>query len=319
MARTIVLLIFISILALAASPGYAAPDPADACKEAKLKAAGKKAAALLKAIGKNTKSPNSVQLDQGVSKARSKFTKAFAKAEGKGGCQTTGDVGTVETQIDTDVAELLGILCPPTTTTSTTTTTTFSTTTTLCPLVCPQFPATGQTTCWDSSSTVVACGGTGHDGDIQAGATLSYTDNGDGTITDTNTGLMWEKKSDDGSIHDKDTFYTWDDAFAVHVAGLNASGGFAGHTDWRVPNAKELQSIVDYERVNPSIDPAFNTACVASCTVMSCSCTASSFYWSSTSYAANPFGAWLVNFLVGFVSTQGKIGNFPVRAVRGGL
>src|SRR5207249_5145188 len=64
------------------------------------------------------------------------------------------------------------------------------------------FPATGQTTCWDSSGNVIPCAGTGQDGDLQKGAPLSYTDNGDGTITDNNTGLMWEKLSMDGSVHD---------------------------------------------------------------------------------------------------------------------
>ena len=62
-----------------------------------------------------------------------------------------------------------------------------------------QFPATGQTTGFLP----------GDDGNIQAGATLSYTDNGDGTITDNNTKLMWEKKSDDGGLHDKDNTYVW--------------------------------------------------------------------------------------------------------------
>jgi hypothetical protein len=61
------------------------------------------------------------------------------------------------------------------------------------------FPATGQTTAY----------GTGSDGDVQAGATLSYTDNGDGTITDNNTGLMWEKKDNSGGIHDEGDNYTW--------------------------------------------------------------------------------------------------------------
>jgi hypothetical protein len=64
--------------------------------------------------------------------------------------------------------------------------------------------------------------GTGQDGDIQAGATLRYRDNGNGTITDQNTKLVWEKNSDDGTIHDKDNFLTWDEAF-VHVAALNNS------------------------------------------------------------------------------------------------
>jgi hypothetical protein len=115
------------------------------------------------------------------------------------------------------------------------------------------FPATGQTTCWTSAGAVIPCAGTGHDGEVQAGAMLAYVDNGDGTVSDANTGLMWEKLSDDGSIHDKDTVFIWDDAF-VKVATLN-SGSFAGYTDWRVPTVKELQSIVNYENVVPSREP----------------------------------------------------------------
>jgi hypothetical protein len=102
---------------------------------------------------------------------------------------------------------------------------------------------------------------------------LSYTDNGDGTITDDNTGLQWEKKSDDGSIHDKDTTYTWDDAFDVHVAGLNTDN-FAGHNDWRLPNVKGLQSIVNYQFRNPAVSDAFKTPCLLGATVTSGSCTA---------------------------------------------
>jgi hypothetical protein len=163
----------------------------------------------------------------------------------------------------------------------------------------------------------VPCTGTGHDGDIQAGASLLYADNGDGTITDMNTGLMWEKKSDDGSIHDKDTTYTWDNAFAVHVAALNTAS-FAGHTDWRMPNAKELQSIVNYENASPSVSPAFNSGCVPACTVLTCSCTVANFYWSSTTRANAPQNAWGVYFLDGFVSPVLESNFIYVRAVRGG-
>ena len=48
-------------------------------------------------------------------------------------------------------------------------------------------------------------------GTIQAGATLRYVDNGDGAITDLNTGLIWEKKDDNnsGGLHDKDNTYRW--------------------------------------------------------------------------------------------------------------
>src|SRR4029453_9656261 len=122
----------------------------------------------------------------------------------------------------------------PCETTTTTTATTSTTTTTTVPTGC-HFPATGQTTCWATNGNLIPCAGTGQDGDLQAGGPLSYTDNGDGTITDNNTGLMWEKQSQDGSIHDVNNTYSWEGAFTEHVAGLNTMN-FAGHSDWGAPN-----------------------------------------------------------------------------------
>jgi hypothetical protein len=207
------------------------------------------------------------------------------------------------------------------------------------------FPATGQTTCWNTAGTVISCAGTGHDGDVQGGAPLAYQDNGDGTITDLNTGLMWEKKSNDGSlIHDVDNLYPWSQGFTNIVPALNnkcaddetvdcfagadatcaalfgagAKCGFAGYRDWRVPNVKELQSIVDYTNATPSVSPAFNTGCAPGCTVLTCSCTASGFYWSSSTNTGIPGNAWSVFFGGGNVTDQAKSGTFLVRAVRGG-
>lgn len=158
--------------------------------------------------------------------------------------------------------------------------------------------------------------GTGQDGAIQAGGTLSYTDNGDGTITDHNTKLVWEKKSFDGTIHDQNTIYLWLDAFAVHVAGLNGTA-FAGHTDWRLPNVKELQSMLHYEKFGgPSVSLAFHTGCVPGCTT--CSCTSTSNYWSSSSIVGDPADAWFVDFSSGTVNRDGKNQANRVRAVRGG-
>jgi hypothetical protein len=167
---------------------------------------------------------------------------------------------------------------------------------------------------------VIGCTGTGQDGDIQAGAPLSYTDNGDGTITDNNTALMWEKKSNDGSIHDMGDTYTWYEAFAF-VAELNEGAGFAGHKDWRLPNVRELQSLVNYEHFPLALSDAFNTGCTAGCTVQTCSCTLPfSSYWSSTSHAGNPDFAWKVFYFPGSVHSDTKIFVYsPVRAVRGGL
>src|SRR5207253_2901080 len=171
--------------------------------------------------------------------------------------------------------------CSSTTTTTTTTSTSSTTTTTTAPPAC-HFPATGQKTCRDSSGTVIPCAGTGQDGDLQKGAPLSYTNNGDGTVTDVNTGLQWEKLSNgDGSVHDAGKGYTWDQAFKGHVATLNSTS-FAGHTDWRLPNAQELGSIVNYANAYPAVSQEFNNGCTAPCTVLTCSCTGSFGYWSSS-------------------------------------
>lgn len=182
-------------------------------------------------------------------------------------------------------------------------------------------PASGQTTSY----------GPGSDGDIKAGATLSYRDNGDGTITDNNTGLMWEKKDDAGGIHDKDNNYTWGmnsspytmngSMVTSFLATLNAGAGFAGHTDWRIPNVKELQSIVDYEvpYPGPTVNVLFNSGCSPGCTISTCSCTVSGCYWSSTTYRLAPVYAWGVYFNFGLVDDTDKSYNYYVRAVRGGL
>ncbi len=79
----------------------------------------------------------------------------------------------------------------------------------------------------------------------------NYTDNADGTISDQATGLMWQQ-ADDGNTYD------WEDALA-YAENLN----LAGYSDWRLPNAKELHSIVDYSRSpstsnSPAIDPLFS-------------------------------------------------------------
>ena len=183
------------------------------------------------------------------------------------------------------------------------------------------FPATGQTTCWNTAGAVIPCLLTGHDGELQKGAALAYVDNGDGTITDSNTRLMWEKLDDNnvGGIHDWDNVYTWSEAFSWKLAVLNAGGGFAGHTDWRVPNYKELISIVNLEKWNPAVSAAFDTTCMPGCTVTSCSCTHSSEYWSSSTYASAPYLAWSVEFnfanLVPHLKTDD---GYHVRAVRGG-
>jgi len=67
---------------------------------------------------------------------------------------------------------------------------------------------------------------------------------------------MWEKLSHDGTVHDEHNTYTWTNVFA-HVATLNRTN-FAGHADWRLPNVRELLSIVTYQNTSPTVTSAFN-------------------------------------------------------------
>ena len=80
----------------------------------------------------------------------------------------------------------------------------------------------------------------------------SYTDYGDGTVTDNVAGLMWEQKTDDGGKRDKDDTYKWKDALAYCEDLL--LGGFS---DWRLPNPKELERLVDLESSSPAVDTTY--------------------------------------------------------------
>jgi hypothetical protein len=89
-----------------------------------------------------------------------------------------------------------------------------------------------------------------------------FTDNGDGTVTDNATGLMWSRDdSGDGVNTGPRSGMTWEDALAW-VQQKNAEN-YLGHDDWRLPNAKEMQSILDYNRApdatnSAAIAPVFN-------------------------------------------------------------
>lgn len=82
--------------------------------------------------------------------------------------------------------------------------------------------------------------------------TNNFIDNGDGTVSDLATGLMWQKADDSKGKN-------WEEALSYAE-----NFEFANYSDWRLPNAKELQSIVDYSRSpqttnSPAIDPIFET------------------------------------------------------------
>ena len=87
-------------------------------------------------------------------------------------------------------------------------------------------------------------------GDIEPAA--NYTNNGDGTVTDNVTGLIWEQKTDDGGSRDKDITYTWKDALAYCENLLLAS-----YDDWRLPNPKEFERLVDLGSSSPAVDTTY--------------------------------------------------------------
>ncbi len=100
----------------------------------------------------------------------------------------------------------------------------------------------------------------------------NFYDNGDGTVSDLATGLMWSKADSRSGMN-------WEQALAW-VRQLDATN-YLGHNDWRLPNAKELQSIVDYSRI-PAIAPVFDISRLPDGEYP--------FYWSSTTHLDGPPG-----------------------------
>lgn len=161
---------------------------------------------------------------------------------------------------------------------------------------------TGQTTCYDVAGKPISCTGTGQDGEYQKGQARSYTATAN-TVTDNSTGLMWKKCSERLSGDDCETGHattmTWTTATSTCENDTTA-----GYTDWRLPNIKELLSIVDYGKISPAIDTDVFPA------------TVSGVYWSSTAYLDGPRGAWGVSFHGGYAGVDGKDGENYVRCVR---
>jgi hypothetical protein len=110
--KKVVALALVSLAVAAASVAEAGPTPAQKCTGSKLKATGKKAAAKLKCHEKAVKKGVAADPDC-LAKAEEKFADAFAKAEAKGGCLTTGDAGSVEGLVDTFVDDAVAALDPP--------------------------------------------------------------------------------------------------------------------------------------------------------------------------------------------------------------
>ncbi|MFR9527032.1 MAG: DUF1566 domain-containing protein [Rikenellaceae bacterium] len=131
-----------------------------------------------------------------------------------------------------------------------------------------------------------------------------FGDNGDGTITDNATKLVWSKEDSQRAMN-------WGEALA-YAEQMNAQG-YLGHSDWRVPNAKELQSIVDYSRsplssASAAIDPIFAVSEI----VDEAGEKDFPFYWSSTTHENSGTTAGSAGIYVAFGRSLGNMSNMQM-------
>ena len=168
-----------------------------------------------------------------------------------------------------------------------------------------QLPKTGQSLCYDAAGTEVACDGTGQDGEKQLGVAWPQprlVENGDGTVTDNLTGLVWLQNANCFDV------VPWAEAFRE---ASELSDGECGLVDgsavgqWRLPNIKELQSLMDISGTRDALPAEHPFTGIAYS------------YWSSTTHAVYTASGW-VAIHDGSVRSTPKEGSFHVWPVRNG-
>lgn len=132
-----------------------------------------------------------------------------------------------------------------------------------------------------------------------------YVLHGDGTVTDTRTGIMWKQCVEglSGTDCSQGTATTMPWAEALNHAEGHS---FAGFSDWRLPNITELGSLVEECMVMPTI----NTATFPS--------TPGAWVWSSSPYAGSSSSAWYIYFANGVAGVSSRGDPNGVRLARGG-
>ncbi|MCI5149983.1 MAG: DUF1566 domain-containing protein [Candidatus Electrothrix sp. MAN1_4] len=168
--------------------------------------------------------------------------------------------------------------------------------------------------------------------------TVSYTETSWACVKDNVTGLIWEVKTDDSGLHDKDDRYNWYNTDSTSNAGAVGSAnndgdicygydsnksvsfcnteayvnrvnaaGWCGASDWRMPTRKELADIVHHGiNVAPVIDTSSFSNAV------------SDLVWAGTPNADNPDSAWSIDFKLGDSKTSYRNNENAIRLVRGG-
>jgi len=168
-------------------------------------------------------------------------------------------------------------------------------------------PKTGQTNPYDKIGT---------DGDLKKGVawpTPRFTDNKNGTVTDNLTGLIWMKNANALGTKNWADALTTANTLASGSGDLN-DGSKAG--DWRLPNIRELQSLVDCAFWGPALPNTLGTGRWAEGDPFQG--VQLSFYSSSSTNASMTTYAWGVHFYDGYVNYGGKSNSYYVWCVRGG-
>lgn len=135
-----------------------------------------------------------------------------------------------------------------------------------------------------------------------------YADNADGTVTDVETGLHWQKcaMGQEPQLHDcagSATVFNWQQALAQAQKANKEQ--LYGYDDWRLPSVAELRTLVAKNCHAPAINSSFFPR------------TPAYLFWSSSPSAAEQFGAWFINFNRGNENTFFKDSHGHVRLVRG--
>lgn len=172
-------------------------------------------------------------------------------------------------------------------------------------------PRTGQTTCYNASGSSIACAGTGQDGELQIGAAwpgTRFADNGDLTVLDNLTGLIWTKdgKTPGTATCEPGGTKSWQGALD-YMKCLNTNN-YLGHNDWRLPNRKALWSLV---HAGQNISANWLN-------LQGLSNVQADAYWSSSSVVGYTSDAWIVALYGGNVNDYHKSSSYYVWPVRSG-
>ncbi len=135
----------------------------------------------------------------------------------------------------------------------------------------------------------------------------SYTDNADGTVTDNNTGLMWQQEDNSTEYNWYMASGTYDDEYNPDTTDVCGNLILSNYNDWRLPTLKELSYIIDYGNYQPAVDTTYFPT------------TKSAPYWTANTDAREIYvgNAWNILFSYGYGESKAASDNAYVRCVRG--